>query len=207
MPPVIALPLLSNESAKTVKLPAPPSQPPTVTDITNSLHYSQDLLVAHGRKKVKDEEVFQAELYKNKLISSHEGGEPAWFTAAMNRILDEQLAPIKADIRTLKDDVHGLKGELSSVRRIAAITYNMSAGTGDEAGFEIVPFPNGQDPTKAPHNLPPLKCAKDVKELSTNGDRRDQYYRGYYPPTAPARLPPISERIDKIFVAIGAKNY
>lgn len=56
------------------------------------------------------------------------------------------------------------------------------------------------------HNLPHLSCSKDVKELGA--EERDRYYNGYYPsPDPQTRLPRINLRIEKIFLAIGAKNY
>jgi len=56
------------------------------------------------------------------------------------------------------------------------------------------------------HNLPPLSCSKDMKELSA--EDRDRYYNGYYPsPDPQTRLPRINQRIEKIFLAIIAKNY
>jgi len=68
--------------------------------------------------------------------------------------------------------------------------------------LEVVPFKNGDDPTKPPHNLPALSTVKAANKLGTA--HRDSYYQGYYhdQPREPA-----SKRIGAILQAIGANKY
>jgi len=125
--------------------------------------------------------------------------EPLWFAGAMERILTETLAP---DIQVIKDNIRDIERVQGDVWRLAAKTHNLSAGGGDYARLEVVPFRNGQDPTKDPHNLPPLTYIKDVREL--NPQQCDKYYKGYYDTD---QLPLVHERIEKIFLAIGANVF
>lgn len=98
---------------------------------------------------------------------------PPWFNGAMENILGEYLAPIRGDLQILKDDVRDIKRVQCHIWKLAAkvsnvfpmvppliilikmihsnLKYqNMSAGAGDDAILEVVPFSNGQDPTKEP---------------------------------------------------------
>lgn len=116
---------------------------------------------------------------------------PPWFTGAMERILTETMAPIRADFQDMKDnirdikvdiqnmkvDIQNIKDDIGDLKRVQnrlwklatrvsnvsplnispfklLTTYlkdhNLSAGAGDDAKFEIVPFANGRDPTKDP---------------------------------------------------------
>lgn len=84
----------------------------------------------------------------------------------MDRILTETMAPIRADIKAMKDDIQDIKRVQGQVWKVAArVSYisplisplmthsknhNLSAGAGDDASFEVVPFTNGRDPTKDP---------------------------------------------------------
>lgn len=46
MPPVIALPILSAELKKLVKVPAAPANPPTVADVAAGIKLSHEVLTA-----------------------------------------------------------------------------------------------------------------------------------------------------------------
>jgi hypothetical protein len=93
----------------------------------------------------------------------------------MGHILTETLALIRADvqvvkggIQVMKDDIWDIKRVQGQVWRLAARVSNvsslilplmthsknhsLSAGAGDDTRFEVVPFTNGQDPTKEPLN-------------------------------------------------------
>jgi len=105
-----------------------------------------------------------------------QGGEPAWFGAALARDLApirHDLTLLREDITELKEDVRELKAALAHVRRMAAIvesllhffprflteemqTWNSAAGTGKDARLELVPFVDGDDPTDNPVNF--LHC-------------------------------------------------
>jgi hypothetical protein len=119
---------------------------------------------------------------------------PPWFAGAMEQILTETMAPIRADIqimkediqvmkndiqvmkgdiRDMKGDIQVMKGDIRAIKtvqgqvwklaaRVSNVSplifplmtnskdHNLSAGAGDDARFEVVPFTNGRDPTKDP---------------------------------------------------------
>lgn len=104
---------------------------------------------------------------------------PLWFNAAMEHILADALAPviehiladalapIRADLEVLKDDMRFVKRVQCQVWKLAAKVsnvfpsippllmiysknHNLAAGMGEDAKLEVVPFSNGQDPTKDP---------------------------------------------------------
>jgi len=58
-----------------------------------------------------------------------------------------------------------------------------------------------QDPTRQPHNLPPLRTFANIEELSNAHSLL--YYRGYYP-EAPNPFPATAVRKEQIAKAIGA---
>ncbi|KAF8072330.1 hypothetical protein FPV67DRAFT_1651470 [Lyophyllum atratum] len=62
--------------------------------------------------------------------------------ASLDRAIDRALRPLKEDI--------------AAIRRLSAISYNITCATGNTDPLEVVPFINGDDPTIPPHNLPPL---------------------------------------------------
>ena len=80
--------------------------------------------------------------------------------------MTETLAPIRADIQVMKDDIRDIKRVQGQVWQLAARVsnvshlilplmihsqnHNLSAGAGDDARLEVVPFTNGRDPTKEP---------------------------------------------------------
>ncbi|KAF8159190.1 hypothetical protein B0H34DRAFT_702417 [Crassisporium funariophilum] len=80
---------------------------------------------------------------------------------------------------------------------------NRLCSTGDDARLRVVPFVNGDDPTKAPHNLSPLTCQSDVINLSSAD--RDRYLRGYLDGQSVGRLP-VEDQIGDIMRAIGANS-
>jgi hypothetical protein len=97
-----------------------------------------------------------------------------WFDGAMERILTETMAPIRADIQVMKDDIRDMKDDIRDIRRVQgqiwklaarvsddsflippllmthSKNHNLCAGAGDNARLEVVPFTNGRDPTKDP---------------------------------------------------------
>ena len=74
---------------------------------------------------------------------------------------------MKDDIQVMKDDIRDIKRVQGHVWKLAARVsnvfplvsplimthsknHNLSAGAGDDARLEVVPFTNGRDPTKDP---------------------------------------------------------
>ena len=92
MPQAIPLPPFSDQAIGIIGAPNPPSNPPSVKDITNAMHHSRILLNANGmsgisllwccmpllwchtaQKRVPDEDVVHNEQYKNKLLFTRDG--------------------------------------------------------------------------------------------------------------------------------------
>jgi hypothetical protein len=90
-----------------------------------------------------------------------------WFDGAMERILNDALAPIRADIQDMKDDIRDIKRVQGQIWKLAARVsddsplippllmthsknHNLRTGAGDGCQLEVVPFANGRDPTKDP---------------------------------------------------------
>ena len=91
MPQAIALPPFSDQAIGIIGVPNAPSNPPSVTDITNAMHYSRILLNSNGtwnlsyvavclnvyvttaQKRVPGEDVVHSEQYKNKLLFTRDG--------------------------------------------------------------------------------------------------------------------------------------
>jgi len=183
--------------------------------VAGAIHLSHEILAARQRSEATDEELVKVYKYQMALMSSDEGAEPAWFAHAMTRALapiredvaklNEKAVKLETDVNTLTDKVTVLDNRLKSVqssnaqiRRMAAITWNRSRGSGREARLEVVPFESGDDPTTAPHNLPPLSTVKAVQNLAAAP--RDLYFEGYYPESP---LPPAADRIPRILAALG----
>jgi hypothetical protein len=80
--------------------------------------------------------------------------------------MERTMAPIRADIRDMKGDIRDIKRLQGQVWKLAtrvsnfstlippimthSKNHNLSAGAGDDAMLEVVPFTNGRDPTKDP---------------------------------------------------------
>ncbi|KAF9224962.1 hypothetical protein BS17DRAFT_816412 [Gyrodon lividus] len=119
-----------------------------------------------------------------------DGPELAWFRGAFDCALDRALQPWLEERRQ----------EFRNTQKIAALAYNGSAPPfGDK--IEIVLFPNGEEPTQDPHNLPPLTSLVAIRALRANEQRA--YYEGYYGEDAPRRQ---NRRIAAILNAIGRRG-
>ncbi|KAF8877313.1 hypothetical protein CPB84DRAFT_1752196 [Gymnopilus junonius] len=114
--------------------------------------------------------------------------EPPWFMAAMAAA----LAPLRAALDTNS-------ALLKKVDRRSAIIFNENRTGGSDERFEIVLFPNYEDPTLPPHNLPPLTSRAAIAGLTEMQKRA--YYIGYFP-GGRARN---EEREASIYVAIGVR--
>ncbi|KIL61400.1 hypothetical protein M378DRAFT_858790 [Amanita muscaria Koide BX008] len=121
-------------------------------------------------------------------------------------VIKQDIRNIKEDIQTLKNDNADIKqdvGEfkinLAMTRRLAAISHNARVGSTSE-GYEIVFFPNSEDPNSEPHNLPPLTSMQAILDL---GDAAlDAYMRNYYPNNRGA-IRDRNKRLNMVASAIG----
>jgi hypothetical protein len=92
------------------------------------------------------------------------------------QVLKDDVQVLKDDLQVLKGDMQVVKGDLRVVKAVQSNVWkftsrvsnvfpsiplnfllmihfkdhNLSAGVGEDAKLEVVPFTNGQDPTKAP---------------------------------------------------------
>ncbi|EKM76012.1 hypothetical protein AGABI1DRAFT_94471 [Agaricus bisporus var. burnettii JB137-S8] len=189
-----------------VKLPPAPSDPPTLSDISVANLLIRDLMKAYGEpinEKFDIEDVGRAVLYEHRLVASyiaandHDQGVPAWFEAA----LQHAFAPLQTQLDDLCGKVDDLQLEGSkTVPLLILQMMNRSAGNGDDAALEIVPFRDGSYPTLPFHSLPALTSPTIIRNLSLA--ELEQYYRGYYAGV----LPQAGELISLIFSAIGRKE-
>ncbi|KJA21997.1 hypothetical protein HYPSUDRAFT_55123 [Hypholoma sublateritium FD-334 SS-4] len=224
---MVDVPNISPASVKYVNVPKIPTNPPTFEDITTAISFSNHLFNELVQGHITNhEDVVKGALYREKLLATQSGGEPTWFAAAIARELEAKFQPladnlkvVEASVNALKQDmkaigqdvkvmgkevkaikkeVEDLKKGQAQIRRIAAITFNKTCGTGPLVVLQVVPFTNGEDPLSDPYNLPQLVHPGNVAQLSTA--HRDQYCKGYYP----GRLPPAATRTAAILTAIGA---
>ena len=89
------------------------------------------------------------------------------------QVMKDDIQVMKGDIEVMKDDIRNMKDDIWDMKRVQgqvwklaakvsnisplilplmthSKTHNLSAGAGDDASLEVVPFTNGQDPTKDP---------------------------------------------------------
>ncbi|KAI0072568.1 hypothetical protein K474DRAFT_363472 [Panus rudis PR-1116 ss-1] len=94
-------------------------------------------------------------------------------------LLRGEIQQTKGEIQRIKVDLKDVKREIRYTRRISALTRNSNTRPTDTAIFEIVLFANLDDPTAAPHNLPPLQSPEEIRGLRRHPLRA--YVHGYYP--------------------------
>ncbi|KJA20972.1 hypothetical protein HYPSUDRAFT_42562 [Hypholoma sublateritium FD-334 SS-4] len=136
-PPVIAQVSLSADSLRVVNQPPPPSNPPTLRDVTRGLHLAAELLTQHkysgGEGDVGDNDVIQGHIYSTKLINAleFERAQPVWvadFTGTILAHMEKLLAPIKADISTIKNDIVNIENDIGEIKNVLyAMKYNIQA--------------------------------------------------------------------------------
>jgi len=127
--------------------------------------------------------------------------------STMENSIDTRISTMENSINTRIDN---LSNRVESTRNLAAKNRNLlieDGGHGFE--FEIVSFvvtkQNGEidyeDPTKHPHNLPPIHSLKHLEELTA--ENLDKYHRGYFPGQNIRPLP-LKTKISNVVRAIGA---
>ncbi|KAJ7056960.1 hypothetical protein C8F01DRAFT_1152867 [Mycena amicta] len=151
--------------------PTAPQNPPTLIDVVNALNYNAQLLAAHKALINFDPEadrgpssptaVALAEglMYQKAIMELVEGPSvmPAWFQAWHTN----KFQPLVD--RTLTNQFDTLRNDHEVFR---AQTLNDRYAPGYVAPFVVLPFLNGDDPTDAPHNLPPMHNAGDIEALT-----------------------------------------
>ncbi|KAF8266429.1 hypothetical protein EI94DRAFT_195259 [Lactarius quietus] len=92
--------------------------------------------------------------------------------------------------------------EIKKMNRMIAFQYNektSSSPHGHNQRFEVVYFPNLEDPTSEPHNLPLLTSRPSIAGLTEA--QVVAYYHGYYPGENAQRV----DRRSLVHKAIGVR--
>ncbi|KAM6497453.1 hypothetical protein JOM56_007926 [Amanita muscaria] len=198
----MAIPLPQLTYLPVSKMPQAPGDIPTLKDIANADILEHNVRESHGGQTRRTHmKIAKAIIYKTKLVSASAGGHgaPVWFGAAMA----DALEPIRNEMRAMRTDIEALKEESAKTRRLTAQLYNEKRGSGVNSAYEVVPFPNGQDPTAPPYNLPPLTSVEAIQGLT---DRQlDLYLRNYHPHLRRV-IRDRNERIGLIASAIGMRD-
>ncbi|KAI0066629.1 hypothetical protein BV25DRAFT_1820660 [Artomyces pyxidatus] len=114
--------------------------------------------------------------------------------------LHEKLSPILEEaLRPLTQRINAMEARLLDTTRMAVVAINQECLDGSIRPFAILPFPDGSDPTAPPIDLPPLRCANDVKGLTA--EQAHAYAVGY---RCSERMIRLNER-QAIFNAIGGR--
>ncbi|KAI0073901.1 hypothetical protein K474DRAFT_1710318 [Panus rudis PR-1116 ss-1] len=226
----IELPVLTPQSLQVLKVPPAPADPPVSGDIAKAclLFHDASSRATHHDDGVliSDEDICNAATYATQLLATRVGQRDlqADLVAALGNIMPAMLQPIRDDLALLRDEMKQTKGEIQQTkgeiqrikvdlkdvkreirytRRISALTRNSNARPTDTAIFEIVPFASLDDPTAAPHNLPPLQSPEEIRGLRRHPLRA--YVRGYYPNL---EVPHSDEEcIRLVFCGIGAYSH
>ncbi|KAJ7869457.1 hypothetical protein B0H14DRAFT_3440646 [Mycena olivaceomarginata] len=156
--PVIPLPAAPGGD---VHLLNPPGSPVSLADVGNAPLYTHRVVASRDQHRVAggptESSVGDAVLYEKHVAEAHNpaGGVPAWAQNLINVIHDMRVDQLKL--------------------------INSGLGEGRGTQFEVVPFRGLQgtldDPTVAPHNLPPLHHIDAIKAL--NGNQLTAYCLGY----------------------------
>ncbi|KAL0960380.1 hypothetical protein HGRIS_005421 [Hohenbuehelia grisea] len=195
----IELPVLTPQSLQVLKVPPAPADPPVSRDIAKACLLFQDASNRathhHDGVLISDDDICNAATYATQLLATRVGQRDlqADIVAAIENAMPAMLQPIQdslalleansqqtqGDIQRIKADLTAVKRDIRHNRRISALTWNNNARPTNTASFEIVPFANLDDPTAAPHNLPPLQSPAHIRELRRHLLRA--YVRGYHP--------------------------
>jgi hypothetical protein len=62
---------------------------------------------------------------------------PPWFAGAMEHILTETMAPIRADIQVMKDDIRDMKDDFRDMKRVQAQVWKLAAKVSNV--FPLIP--------------------------------------------------------------------
>ncbi|KAL0945653.1 hypothetical protein HGRIS_014807 [Hohenbuehelia grisea] len=194
----ISLPVLSQDFLNVFKLPNPPADPPTVADAAASciLAFQTTKMRMNAEFTVTDEDIVRTQQYKTKIMAAYERGELARSEATTTRA----LAPLNSSITETETKLNDLVKEVRAARRTSALLWNRTHGITSDARLEVVPFPDGSEPTKEPYNLPAITSTGMVSTLEY--EQKVTYFKNYYGDCA---IPPAARLNDRIIEAIGVK--
>ncbi|KAL0957810.1 hypothetical protein HGRIS_001587 [Hohenbuehelia grisea] len=218
--PAIVVPAMSQCLRKIVTRPNQPSNPPTIDDVAASCIIAFQAIDArlHTDQNVTNEDIVRTAQYQTQVMAGVEEGQPPWFAAAMAQLLDpitqqltqmdqrltqvdQRLAQVDQRLAQMDARIDSLVRETRTGRRTAALLWNRTHGVASDARLEVVPFSDGTDPTKEPHNLPAITSAGMVSTLAY--EEKVAYFSNYY---HGEEVPAAAQLNNRIIQAVGVKR-
>ncbi|KAF7424962.1 hypothetical protein PC9H_010273 [Pleurotus ostreatus] len=178
----VALPELTQDRLQVLKVPDDPPNPANVAKAYILLNQASSRAIHYlDGRLISDDDICKVATYATQLITTRTGRPDIRdeVVAALRDTMPTLLQPVRNDITRVKTELAGARRDIRRNGRLIGLTWNGNSRPTDTATFEIVPFPNFEDPTTAPHNLPPLHSPQAIDELGPHHLRA--YVRGYHP--------------------------
>lgn len=166
-----------------VRRPRAPACPPTVSNVLNAVQYNRDVDKSFNNAFIEENctrnDAYSAILYQHAVVSQavaattpQAAEPPLWFRPTVQALLNDLRDEIRRDIQEIRRDLQDMRGAI-----VPPLMRLVNKDYGDLYSLEVLPFRNGDDPTKDPHNLPHLYSARAIDEL----EREDviAYLNGY----------------------------
>ncbi|KAJ8694026.1 hypothetical protein PTI98_008959 [Pleurotus ostreatus] len=207
--PAIAVPALSPGLRKIVTRPNQPSNPPTIDDAAVSCIIAFQAIDArlHTNQPVTNEDIVCTAQYQAQVMAGVEEGQPPWFAAAMTPTTAAQSHTAidtngsTPDSTQMDARIDSLVGETRTGRRTAALLWNRTHGVASDARLEVVPFADGTDPTREPHNLQAITSAGMISTLAY--EDKVAYFTNYY---CGEEVPAAAQLNSHIIQVVGVKR-
>jgi len=128
----------------------------------------------------------------------------------IEKSINTRIDNLSNRVESIHNRVDSIHNRVESIGNLAAKSRNLLIEDGGHGlQFEIISFvvtkQNGEidyeDPTKHPHNLPPIHSLKHLEGLTA--ENLDKYHRGYFPGQNIRPLP-LKTKISNVVMAIGA---
>jgi len=171
-----------------ISTPLPPADPPTRDDFVRAILFQNNIIVAFTRSQITRQRLVDGYRYSTTMalrLAARDEGPPPWFGPALQAAIAEAITLLENRVKKLE--------------RRTAIAFNQSQIPGRLERFEVVYFPNLEDPTEGPHNLPALTSRRAIVDLTAAQKR--SYCDGYYP----ARRVHRNDRDRYLYMAIGVR--
>ncbi|KAJ8694391.1 hypothetical protein PTI98_009315 [Pleurotus ostreatus] len=196
----VALPELTQDRLQVLKVPDDPPNPANVAKAYILLNQASSRAIHYlDGRLISDVDICKVATYATQLITTRIGRPDIRdeVVAALRDTMPTLLQPVRNDITRVKTELAGARRDIRRNGRLIGLTWNGNSRPTDTATFEIVPFPNFEDPTTAPvcptlrlilHGFliarypaqsPPLHSPQAIDELGPHHLRA--YVRGYHP--------------------------
>ncbi|KAF5376740.1 hypothetical protein D9615_007882 [Tricholomella constricta] len=172
--PGIALPVLNDGTG--LVLPVAPSDPPSERNVARAALLHSQAINQYGRDRISDGEMARVAVYNHNVVESV-AGKPAWLEEEISNGISRTFGAQPGEAMNLERLLAPIKTSLAAIQRSNAIMHNFLFSSSGMGTLEIVPFKDGEDPTKEPHFLPALTSLQSVNDLSDAEVRA--YYDGY----------------------------